>query len=397
MIPALAVLGQIVGVSAIPHDRRSTPSTLNSAPAETSSGCGSKDLTTIPLDGVLGGGGYTINITIGGQPQVVLVDTGSADLWIHSKNVTCVNVTTSQPIDSAECAFGPGGYDPSQSSTYQPLPFENSFLGSYAGGLAHGVGARDTVVLGGISVENLTFGIAEYASFQGGAGNAVDGIIGLASPSLSHLFKGDGENITAVDQIQYNSWFYQAAEDGLIDPSFSLVLNRTSQEKQRSGQTIHHLGSLTLGGTPDIATTNKSVTFTNPNFTVPFEDFEVTVKYYSAVNATFNFPGSEALGTNSTSPITLLDSGTTNIVVPQSVAEAFNAAVEPAPIMFNAELGSYIVQCNATFPDFSVTISAVEFTLQKEDLTFAESYLPEGYCLSAVGPPSASQIDGAIL
>ncbi|WVW78924.1 hypothetical protein I302_100887 [Kwoniella bestiolae CBS 10118] len=358
-----------------------------------------KQATTITLAAPLGGQFYTVNVTIGGQPQVVLLDTGSSDLWIHSKNVTCIDVNTGNPSGKEACAFGPGGYDPATSSTYQPLPFENNFNATYAGGAAFGVGATDTLVIGDLLVPNVTFAIAEFAAFDGGAGYAIDGVMGLASPLLTMLFNGrDGSKNNASDESRhlYEPWFYQAVEEGLIEPYFSLALDRTPPESQKANSNTTFLGSFTIGGIPDISVKDKSIVIHNPNFTVPIQDTEVLVKYFSATNVTFSFPGSTSLGENATSPIALLDSGTTNIIAPSAVAKAFNGAIVPSP-MSNETMGSYIVQCNASIPDFSVTIEGVEFPLQKEDLVFYNSVLPEGFCISSIAPPLKGQEGISIL
>ncbi|CAG8779917.1 20177_t:CDS:1, partial [Gigaspora rosea] len=104
-------------------------------------------------------------ITIGGQNFTVDYDTGSPDLWVPG--IQC---------SSSQCGTH-NQFDPAKSSTF--VPSQKNFTLSYGTGtVISGYEGRDIVILNGISVTNLTFGIALVDGF-----NTVyeeDGILGLS-------------------------------------------------------------------------------------------------------------------------------------------------------------------------------------------------------------------------
>ncbi|CAG8452990.1 16868_t:CDS:2 [Cetraspora pellucida] len=108
---------------------------------------------------------YYSSITIGGQNFTVDLDTGSSDLWVPG--IQC---------SSTQCGTH-NRFDPAKSSTFVPLP--TNFSISYGTGtVISGTKGQDTVIFGGISITNLTFGMALIDGF-----NSIyeeDGILGLA-------------------------------------------------------------------------------------------------------------------------------------------------------------------------------------------------------------------------
>jgi len=115
---------------------------------------------------------YIGPITIGTPAQnfVVVFDTGSSNLWVPSTKCT-----------DAGCA-GKHKYNSASSSTYkangQPISIQ------YGTGSMSGILAQDTTNVGGANVVNQVFGEATtLANFF--AGQPLDGILGLAYPSLA--------------------------------------------------------------------------------------------------------------------------------------------------------------------------------------------------------------------
>ncbi|CAG8836618.1 31158_t:CDS:2, partial [Gigaspora margarita] len=104
-------------------------------------------------------------ITIGGQNFTVDYDTGSPDLWVPG--IQC---------NSSQCGTH-NKFDPAKSSTF--VPSQKNFSLSYGTGtVISGYEGQDVVILNGISVTNLTFGIALVDGF-----NTIyeeDGILGLS-------------------------------------------------------------------------------------------------------------------------------------------------------------------------------------------------------------------------
>ncbi|KAF0493217.1 acid protease [Gigaspora margarita] len=103
---------------------------------------------------------YVGSILIGGQNLTILIDSGSSNLWVPS--VYCT---------STACTAGTM-YDPAKSTSYRMLPPSNNFTANYGDGASvNGFKATDTVVLGGLSITQQTFGVAttfESRSYRGG-------------------------------------------------------------------------------------------------------------------------------------------------------------------------------------------------------------------------------------
>ncbi|CAG8509296.1 25910_t:CDS:2, partial [Gigaspora rosea] len=133
--------------------------------------------------------GYYGPITIGNQNFTVTFDTGSLDLWI--------------PDSSCTSCGNHNKFDPSKSSTFQSST--DSFTLSY--GLTtnqsvNGFKAKDTVIFGGITITQQTFGLATNDPFSD---LAEDGIIGLGPKNVAG-FKDNGvmQNIKAQKKLSNN-------------------------------------------------------------------------------------------------------------------------------------------------------------------------------------------------
>ncbi|RMZ11012.1 hypothetical protein D0860_03590 [Hortaea werneckii] len=103
------------------------------------------------------GGAYYANVTVGTptQPQVVILDTGSADLYFDSTDASTCSLTN-------EYACKGGTFSPDNSSTYHvvdPYPAFDTAFGD--GSTATGEYGEDTVGIGDVRIENVQFGLAE--------------------------------------------------------------------------------------------------------------------------------------------------------------------------------------------------------------------------------------------
>ncbi|CAG8449326.1 2360_t:CDS:2 [Scutellospora calospora] len=104
-------------------------------------------------------------ITIGGQNFTVNFDTGSADLWVP--DIQC---------NSSQCGTH-NRFDPTKSPTFIPVSPPNNFTIPY-GSSVSGYEGQDTVILGGISLTNQTFGLALIDGFN--LTYEEDGILGCS-------------------------------------------------------------------------------------------------------------------------------------------------------------------------------------------------------------------------
>ena len=137
-----------------------------------------------------------------GQQFTVQFDTGSSNLWVPGS--TCKSTACKEH----------NRYNPSKSSTY--VSNGESLEIGYGTGTCSGVLVEDTVSLGGVQINKVTFG--EMTSISSGFnGMQFDGLLGLAWPSIA------SDNVTPVFQYLY--------EQGLVeDNSFSVLLTADSDE-----------------------------------------------------------------------------------------------------------------------------------------------------------------------
>jgi len=110
---------------------------------------------------------YYGDVAIGVPPQkfVVTYDTGSANLWVPSK-------------DCSNCKAGGNSYDSKASSASEADG--GAWSVSYGTGDCTGVLARDDVTVGGLVITNFTFAEATKEAEGVFTNNPIDGILGLA-------------------------------------------------------------------------------------------------------------------------------------------------------------------------------------------------------------------------
>ncbi|CCM06230.1 uncharacterized protein FIBRA_08476 [Fibroporia radiculosa] len=111
---------------------------------------------------------YLVNISIGGQSLVVLLDTGSSDLWAVSSNCTthdCQSIPKYNVTDNS--SFSPSG--------------TNFHLEYLIGSVTGNVGA-DTVTLGDYEISSQILALANSTSGLDLSGTGYSGILGLSFP-----------------------------------------------------------------------------------------------------------------------------------------------------------------------------------------------------------------------
>jgi len=179
---------------------------------------------------------YVGPISIGTPPQnfIVVFDTGSSNLWVPSTACT-----------DAGCA-GKDKYNSAKSSTYKSNG--KGITIQYGTGSMAGILDEDTVNLDGTSITSYTFGAAtSLANFF--AGQPMDGILGLAYPSIA------ADNVLPV--------FDAMIKQGLVsNPVFGVYLdsaNGNSGSQIQFGGTDSSLYSGAFSYTPVTQQTYWSV------------------------------------------------------------------------------------------------------------------------------------------
>ena len=174
-----------------------------------------------------------------------------------------------------------------------------------------------------------------------------------------------------------------------IPAKFSLAVSR---DESGSG----NAGVLTIGGTPKLH--DPAVNVTTDFASAPLEaevdqiidaatpelqQYAITVEglYYGSLGR---------VQTNNSADQYIVDSGTTNNVIPAQDAIKLNALFDPPAVLVR---GSFRVQCNASAPNFTYMIGGKPFHMNTKDLIID---LREGnLCLSGMqGSPTPPYILG---
>ena len=284
---------------------------------------------------------YTTNLKVGNENFVVTIDTGSSDTWLVSTGFKCVSKGRKTPIADQRCKFGKT-YN--KSSTFARIPnrhFNTSYVDKT---FVSGIMGTETVTLGNITVRNQPMGFVDTAAWEGDG--ASSGLIGLAYPSITNAFPGDGP---ARDEkgtsVPYPPIFTSMHRQKLIAPHFSLALNRPKEGP----------GALALGGLPaapirhgaEFARAPLQRLSVSPRKPPPrgedgFEDYMfyvVTVDGFTAGNRSVSAARTEVI-VDSGSPITFL---------PRDVVRAIHAQWSP-PVSRDWLTGQYMFTCGAARP-----------------------------------------------
>jgi candidapepsin len=237
---------------------------------------------------------YSADITIGTPAQefTVLVDTGSSDLWVYSRN------------DTQDCANNAcqatGQYDSSASSSYKFV--SNDFSIQYVSGSAAGNWVTDTITVGGASVPDFQFASAVDA--PGGVG--VFGI-GLASGEAA--------------KVKYDNFPVMLQKSGIISRNvYSLYLDSIDAAT----------GSVLFGAVDSSKYSGslETLPLTSPNaFQVAYGDISVNGQSVSS--------GGNAI----------LDSGTSFSYIPEAAFAGLQKKLKLGTLEPNTQL--YTIDCNA--------------------------------------------------
>ncbi|CDO70870.1 hypothetical protein BN946_scf184804.g2 [Trametes cinnabarina] len=288
--------------------------------------------------------GYIATIQMGTPPRDfhILMDSGSADLWVGGENC------------QSQAGGGCGNHQflgSQSSSTFKDLG--QQFQVTYGTGAVAGNVIQDNINVAGLALNGHTFGVAaeETADFSDDS-VPFDGLMGLAQSTLSE--QGVPTPVEAL------------ASAGLIDEAItSYKISRLADNKND--------GEITFGALDQ--------TKFDPNTLVTFPVVSKTGFWEGAMDAV-SVDGQD-LGLQGRTAI--LDTGTTLIVAPPADAAAVHQAIPGAQ---SDGQGGFIIPCN-TNASVALTFSGQAFAIDTRDLVFQQ--LDEENCASGI---SSGEIDG---
>ena len=311
------------------------------------------------------GAGYGADIQLGGQSFTLIFDTGSSDLWVAETGVECVNANGNR-VPVARCAFGPlfsGNFEEAQ------IPKENFYIQYGDGEVLTGALGYEDVTVAGVTVKHQEIASVDLGYWVGDG--VTSGIIGFAYSTLTNAYKGTNPaNDGPSNLITYTNFLGHAIKQGKISPMFSLALERGA-----NGGT----GQLALGGLP-------TIDFNHDFTTVPLQIVDYSPnRPIGATKYTFytiDLDGIVLDGqVRSTNFPIIVDSGTTLVYLPPSLAKAINKAFNPPSKFIQAE-GIWENFCDATPPKISIRIGGTDFHISHSEVLIPK---PVGYDSSTGG------------
>ncbi|KAI7690691.1 hypothetical protein KC353_g19320, partial [Hortaea werneckii] len=203
------------------------------------------------------GGAYYANVTVGtpAQPQVVILDTGSSDLYFDSAHAATCQTT-------GEYSCRGGTFSPDDSSTYQvvdPSPAFNTSFGD--GSTAVGPFGEDTVGIGDVRIENVQFGVAQEVNATTGYAIGLMGIGYSYNEATQYIYPNMPEVLRDTGVI--NSRLYSVYLNDLSDISGTILFGGIDTSKY-TGEltTLDILPDAISGGISQFITTVTDLSLT---------------------------------------------------------------------------------------------------------------------------------------
>ncbi|GAA5836042.1 hypothetical protein JCM11251_006632 [Rhodosporidiobolus azoricus] len=278
------------------------------------------DFYSQPLDIMIHG---PVSIGTPSQEFQLLFDTGSSDMWVYSKGTGAPEAEWN--ADRSSSAI----------TTYEPWSIQ------YGKGQQTGYLHQDTVTVGGYTVNDTIFAAATslHSAFNS---YPISGIFGLGFGSIA--------------SSGYAPWFERLMNENLIDQQyFGIYFVRAHDSVPESPQGSLPGAQLCVGCV-------DSTKYTGEITWAP-----VVSDAFWAVDTQFSINGSVVPSTRMRA---VIDSGTTLIMVPTSVARAFYAQIpgsSPSPLRD----GSYSIPCNTPMTSLGLVIEGRLFEIPPEDLVMA--------------------------
>uniref|UniRef100_A0A672GDU5 Cathepsin E-like n=1 Tax=Salarias fasciatus TaxID=181472 RepID=A0A672GDU5_SALFA len=248
-----------------------------------------------------------------GQNFSVVLDTGSADLWVPS--TYCVSETCA--VHHRFRAF--------DSSTFHHDG--RQFGIHYGSGHLLGVTARDTLEIGGMTILNQEFGESVYEPGSSFLLAKFDGVLGLAYPRLAEILGNPVFDNLMVQEI-------------VEEPVFSFYINGSSRG-----------GELLLGGTDESL------------YVEPINWLPVTDKGYWQIK----MDSVSVQGVNSLCPHgcpAIIDTGTSLIAAPTNETVALHHLIGATP----TNIGEFVIDCArlSSLPHVTFVLGGQEYTLSAQ-------------------------------
>ncbi|KAF9232681.1 aspartic peptidase domain-containing protein [Melanogaster broomeanus] len=273
---------------------------------------------------------YSGPVSIGTPSQTfeLILDTGSSDLWVATTECTLA-CTSQNPL-----------FDPTKSSTYQSSA--GSLEIDYGSGSVLGVVSQDTVTFGGFTIPTQALlGVNDTTVDL--IPDGVSGIMGLGFSTISAL------QATPFWQALYNA-------NQLSQPVFGFFLERYVDQAQLVAYAPG--GTLTLGGTNTSLYTGNIEFIDMPSGSTP--------SYWLQQVSSITVQG-KSISVASSSGLAAIDTGTTLIGAPSSIAASFWSNVPNSEALTGQYEGLYAFPCTTTVSS-SISFGGTNWPISTADM-----------------------------
>lgn len=189
---------------------------------------------------------YSVEVVLNGSPVNLLLNTGGSDTWVRAKNFTCLN-NASDSAPGSQCdwgSFGATGFPDG------PIHDQHFAVKNQDGSAISGQLGYMDVTLANVKVYNQEVAIATQGTWYGN--NITSGMLGMAYPSLTSAYSGNDLNDTSdASALEYSPLFTSMVTDGLVEPYWSLAIDRNSSEGLIS---LGHLAPVNLNNSHYVQT-----------------------------------------------------------------------------------------------------------------------------------------------
>lgn len=277
-----------------------------------------------------------------GTPAVsfdVILDTGSADLWVAGTTCQtgCENVPT---------------FDPTASTSFQNQ--STTFSITYGSGQASGALAKDVVQMAGFSVTNQVFAVCDQIS-SGLLSNPVSGLLGLGFQTIA------SSKATPL-------WQTLVSNGAWTDPVMAFYLTRYIN--QSNADSLEFGGSFTMGFANTSLYTGE----------IDYISLPTTGSYWILPLSTLTVQGTQVSLPSGSASYAAIDTGTTLVGGPsQYIAEIFAQIPGSAPGTGNFQ--SYYTYPCSTSVSVQLSFGGKSWSISPQD--FQLSQLTKELCLGA--------------
>ncbi|TID22918.1 putative aspartic endopeptidase protein [Venturia nashicola] len=297
---------------------------------------------------------YLSEVSVGTPPQKLLLDfdSGSSDLWCFS---TELDASTQSSLKSANHNI----FDPSKSTSFKKMDGSKWAISYGDGSSASGIVGTDTLHIGGIDVEMQAIELADTASdsFTSGVG---DGLLGLAMPRINTVtpkaVATPVENMITQKDIPATARLFTAYLGSWRDAD--------EADKGESFYTFGYIDQPTL----------KAAGASEPYYTPLVNQSTRGFWEFASKTATVNGKTIKRENKQSGGNSAIADTGTTLALVDDTLCKAIYAAIPGAK--YDEQNQGWTFPSNtkaANLPVVQFAVGDKLFTVQKEDLLFAET------------------------